>query len=233
MDTAIEIAKVVAALFGVLIPFFKILSGGDGEKHRRLAERHERVREFFASYDAGAHPMVVEAAFAAATGRTGISAPEIAILVRQKKPTQFTAFYSRVQDYLAPDATGSQFELKSIASMPKLRVVLVWGGLILYFALAALTAITCLFLLPDAVGRQNWRDVGLAAFNTTVFAGAAILVLIFSSRLRWAADLCESQILTANPSVQPQPDRVLPDRETASAGEAIAIARPDPKARGG
>lgn len=205
MDNVIELAKAVAAIVGALVAFHKVFMGGDGDRDRRLAERHERVKEFFACYDAGSHPMVIEAAFAAAIGRMGISAQEISILLRQEKPTQFVAVYSRVQDYLAPDSTGSQLDLRSIAARPVLRVFLWRGGLVLYFVLAALTAFTGLFLLPDAVGRQNWRDISLAAFNTIVFASAAIIVLIESSRLRWAFELCKGQIPRAD-----RPDHLQP-----------------------
>ena len=207
MDAWIEILKALAGLGGAAITAAKLFfSGGEASRDRKFDERRERVKAFLAAYDERAHPILIEASFAAAMGHTKISAFELPILLRQRKPTQFIDLYAKVQDYLQPNECGTELELRSLAARAWLRNLLTWGGLAVYFAMAISTAVFGLYVLPDAVQASDWAKALSAMFNTFLFAGSALVVLIASGRLHWAAKLHDGQIRASEPTIaQPSP----------------------------
>lgn len=195
MDDLIELLKALAPIAGVALAAGKMLfPEGDGRESRKFEERRDRIKEFLSAYDERAHPFVIEASFAAAIGHSKISAIELPILLRQRKPTEFIAVYANVQDYLASNAEGTQLQLRSLASNKWVRRPLVIMGVLLYLFMAGAACFFGLYVLPDAFATRSWSKGFSSMFYPTVFAATAWYILAGSSRLQWAAKLHRDQV---------------------------------------
>lgn len=196
MEQLIELLKYLSAALAVLAPLFKIFPGRSSEGKKKLEERHSRIKAFFDEGGTERHAFLVESAFGAAMGHTKLSAVEIPIILRQKKPTQFMGIYLRVRVYLAPDKTGTTLELQSIAKHAHLRKTLVFLGFIVYVVLVCTAVWLLFYLAPRQISAQSWGNLLGTVSVAVLFSSAAAYCLMEASRLHWAAGLHSTQSAT-------------------------------------
>lgn len=190
MDQLVEVLKYISAILVVLAPLLKLFPGRTGQRQpREFEERYQRIQAFFEAGGVERHPFLVEAAFAAAVGHSKLNAIEIPLVLRQPRPTQFMNTYVRVRDYLAPTQDGLRFELRSIASLTRLRKILVGVGVLMYLVFMLAAVWLAFHAAPKLILSQSWSSLVGAFSFAALFAAAAAWCLVGASRLHWAARL--------------------------------------------
>ena len=193
MDQIVDALKYVSAVLAVVAPAFKVFRSRGRDSARELEERDGRIKAFFEAGGSELNPLRMESAFGAALGHTRLSAQEIPLILRQRKPTSFMASYLSVRDYLAPSPDGQRFELRSIAAHPRLRQALSVAGFILYVLFALASVWSLFYLAPKLAVSHAWTQFGLTIVLAAMFAFMGGYILFATSHLHWAKKLFESQ----------------------------------------
>lgn len=193
MTDWIEVLKYLSSIVAVLAPLPKVFLPRGSERKRKLQDRDRLITKFYDEGGVELPPFRREAALGAALGHTRLTASEIPLILSQKNPTSFIASYLKARGNLSPSSDGSKFELRSVAAKPCLRRVLQTLGVLLYFLLA-ISALWLLFsVAPKVALTGDWSRLAKTLMLAFLVAFAAIVLLIESAGLYWAAKLYAEQ----------------------------------------
>ena len=190
MQSLDEILKIFGAVVALLIPFLKPSTGPLIGRHKKLEERHRRLRQFFDEGGTRRPALLVESSFGAALGHLKLTATEISILLRQSRPTVFIATYLRVRGHLIIDATGTKFVLRGVAACTWGRRTLVALGLVVYAFFFLAAGWVAFYLAPPYFKQGDWGNVAACLLLVAFLVYIAGYALVLSSRLYWAVVVC-------------------------------------------
>lgn len=193
LGSAQEIVKVVVALLtgvaGALAAVgacVKLRQHALERESQRLKERHERLDALLASGGIDqAHPALVEAAFAAAVGCRGISAPTIGFLLRPDNPAPLDAvdLFIDGRPYLNVNRYDGRIRLA-----PRAENRLCW--LFGYFAALTLAGVLLLtFKLRESLVANDWSNAGAGLLVGSLLATAGFFFLRQATRVAAAIRL--------------------------------------------
>lgn len=155
------------------------------------------MKDFFKEGGLASHPFLIEGSFAAALGHTKLNHTEICLLLKQKNPTQFMETYIKVRAYLKPSLCGRRFELKSVASAPKLRNVLIATLFILYCISMSIAVFILAFDMPKYILNQLWNRAASEGIIAVFLFCIGTQFLVWSAHLSWAHQLNQKQVVEA------------------------------------
>jgi hypothetical protein len=195
MEYFIQILKQIVLVIGVAAPAIKIIFSW-ASFPKNLEERYSRIARFFQCDGLNLPPLLMEAALGAALGHLKLSATEIPLVLKQREPTRFLDRYLQVQQYLAPNVSGTAFILRSIAAS------LFWRNFVricltIFFVPFALgSSWLAFFSIPMLMTKESWFQAVGAGALCIVFAVAAWVFFVESRRITWAVQLQASQRAT-------------------------------------